>query len=58
MTLNANLIRAPRACVEYVVAHELCHTKHRHHDAAFFRQLGRVMPDWQARKLRLEEALL
>ena len=58
MTLNANLIRAPRICIEYVVAHELCHLKHRDHDVKFFRLLGQVMPDWQKRKLRLETALL
>ena len=58
MTLNANLIRAPRACIEYVVAHELCHLKHRDHNASFFRLLGQVMPDWEKRKQRLETALL
>jgi len=58
MTLNANLVRAPRACIEYVVAHELCHLKHRDHDARFFRLLGQVMPDWEKRKQRLETALL
>ena len=58
MTLNANLIRAPRACIEYVVAHELCHLKHRDHDARFFRLLGLVMPDWEKRKARLATALL
>ena len=58
MTLNANLVRAPRACVEYVVAHELCHLKHRDHDASFYRLLGQVMPDWKKRKQRLETALL
>lgn len=58
MTLNANLVRAPRACIEYVVAHELCHLKHRDHDAGFFRLLGQVMPDWEKRKQRLETALL
>jgi predicted metal-dependent hydrolase len=58
MTLNANLIRAPRACIEYVVAHELCHLKHRDHDARFFRLLGQVMPDWETRKARLATALL
>jgi predicted metal-dependent hydrolase len=58
MTLNANLVRAPRACIEYVVAHELCHLKHRDHDAGFYRLMGRVMPDWEARKQRLELALL
>lgn len=58
MTLNANLVRAPRACIEYVVAHELCHLKYRDHDASFFRLLGRVMPDWDKRKAQLETALL
>jgi len=57
MTLNVNLVRAPRACIEYVVVHELCHTKHRDHDARFFKLLGQVMPDWEKRKQRLEAAL-
>lgn len=58
MTLNSNLVRAPRACIEYVVTHELCHINHRDHDASFFRLLGDVMPDWEKRKQRLEMALL
>ncbi len=58
MTLNVNLVRAPRACIEYVVTHELCHTRHRDHDARFFKLLGQVMPDWKRRKQRLEAALL
>lgn len=58
MTLNVNLVRTPRACIEYVVTHELCHLEHRNHDAGFFRLLGRVMPDWEIRKQRLETVLL
>ena len=58
MTLNGNLVRAPRPCIEYVVVHELCHTRHRDHDARFFKLLGQVMPDWEQRKRRLEAALL
>ena len=58
MTLNVNLVRAPRACIEYVVVHELCHMKHRDHDGRFFRLLERMMPDWEKRKRRLEAALL
>ncbi|MBN9133936.1 MAG: M48 family metallopeptidase [Nitrosospira multiformis] len=58
MTLNASLIRAPRSCIEYVVTHELCHLRHRDHDTNFFRLLGRVMPDWEKRKRRLEAALI
>ena len=58
MTLNANLVRAPRPCIEYVVVHELCHTRLRDHDARFFKLLGQVLPDWEQRKQRLEAALL
>lgn len=58
MTLNVNLVRAPRLCIEYVVTHELCHIEHRNHDARFFKLLGQVMPDWEQRKQRLEAALL
>ncbi len=58
MTLNVNLVRAPSPCIEYVVVHELCHTKHCDHDARFFKLLGQVMPDWEQRKQRLEAALL
>lgn len=58
MTLNLKLIHAPRPCIEYVIAHELCHTLYRNHDAQFFGLLEQIMPDWQKRKRRLEEALL
>lgn len=58
MTLNTRLIQAPRPCIEYVVAHELCHLQHRDHDARFYRHLTRLMPDWEKRKQRLEAALL
>lgn len=58
MTLNRNLIRAPRSCIEYVVTHELCHLEHKHHGVAFFKLLSRVMPDWEARKQLLEKVLL
>ena len=58
MTLNANLVRAPRACIAYVVTHELCHLQYRDHDASFFKLLGRVMPDWEQRKQRLEISMI
>ena len=58
MTLNSRLVQAPRPCIEYVIVHELCHLTHRDHNAEFYTMLGQVLPDWQARKHRLEEALL
>jgi predicted metal-dependent hydrolase len=58
MTLNSNLIQAPRPCIEYVVIHELCHLVHRDHDARFFKLLTQILPDWEKRKRRLELTLL
>ena len=58
MTLNQDLIRAPRQCIEYVITHELCHMKHRNHDSRFFKLLATQMPDWEKRKKRLEMALI
>jgi predicted metal-dependent hydrolase len=58
MTLTARLVQAPRLCIEYVIVHELCHLAHRDHSQEFFALLGRLMPDWPARKERLEISLL
>lgn len=52
--LNPDLVKTPSVCVEYVVAHELCHLKHPHHGKSFFQMLDAVMPDWEVRKERLE----
>ena len=57
MTLNLQLIQAPRECIEYVVMHELCHLAHHGHGPEFYELLDRVMPDWAKRKHKLEATL-
>ena len=52
--LNPYLVKAPRTCIEYVVAHELCHLGEHNHSERFYRLLGRVLPDWSARKVELD----
>jgi predicted metal-dependent hydrolase len=54
--LNPELVQAPAICIEYVIAHEICHLKHPQHDRAFFKLLDQVCPDWRAIKARLEQA--
>lgn len=53
--LNPQLVRAPSPCIDYVIAHEVCHLKHPSHDKAFYRLLSEQMPNWQAVKLKLEQ---
>ena len=53
--LNLDLIRAPRLCIDYVIAHELCHLKYPNHGTEFYNLLSRVMPDWKEIKARLRE---
>lgn len=53
--INLELIKVPIHCVDYVLVHELCHLQVHNHSPAFYRLLGRCMPDWQRRKLRLEQ---
>ena len=58
MTLNVRLVQAPRPCIEYVITHELCHLLHHDHGPQFNALLESVMPDWPARKERLESLLI
>lgn len=57
LTLNVDLIKTPRECIEYVITHELCHLKHHNHGIEFYKLLDRKMPDWPRRKHKLEMAL-
>jgi predicted metal-dependent hydrolase len=57
LTLNLALVQAPKTCIEYVIFHELCHTRHPGHGPEFYAELKKAMPDWETRKKRLEKAL-
>lgn len=52
--LNPKLVQVPVDCIDYVVFHELCHRKHPNHGIRFIRLLDTMLPDWRARKLRLD----
>ena len=51
---NVDLVKAPLGCIEYVVVHELVHLKCPNHGPAFWRLLGRCLPDWWRWRNRLE----
>jgi len=58
LTLNVDLIRAPKECIDYVVTHELCHMQYHDHSPAFYQLLEKIMPDWEKRKHKMELALV
>jgi hypothetical protein len=53
--LNPELIAAPKECIDYVIAHELCHLKERNHGPPFYKLLATVMKDWEARRAKLNQ---
>ncbi len=56
--LNPELVKAPIHCIDYVIIHELCHLLYPHHDRKFYHLLGRILPDWEKRKERLEKMVI
>lgn len=55
ITLNPNLVKAPRDCIDYVILHELCHIAEHNHSERFYRLMYQVMPRWETIKERLDE---
>ena len=50
LNFNIALIMAPIGQIEYVVAHELCHIRHKNHSSRFWSHLRELMPDYEIRQ--------
>jgi predicted metal-dependent hydrolase len=50
---NWRIIQAPMRLVDYVVAHEVVQLVHDDHGREFWAALGRLLPDYEARRERL-----
>lgn len=50
LILNPQLVSAPKACIDYVITHELCHLRERNHSASFYELLTTCLPDWRQRR--------
>ena len=57
LNFNYKIALLPQRMADYIIVHELCHLAHADHGPAFYRILQRLLPDWQARKARLERLL-
>lgn len=53
ITLNTELVRASKSCIDYVIVHELCHLIVATHSPRFFRLLDSCMPEWKRQRERL-----
>lgn len=58
ITLNTELIKAPKKCIEYVIVHEFCHLAYLNHSRAFFDLLEENFPDWRKTKYVLEHFMV
>ncbi len=55
ISLGFELLFMPEECIEYVVVHELAHTKVRGHSRRFWDIVESVMPDYRERRKRLND---
>jgi len=53
IALNIKLIQVPKAYIDYVIFHELCHLKEPNHSQRYYELLDRVLPDWRDRREKL-----
>jgi predicted metal-dependent hydrolase len=55
IALNWRLAMAPPEILDYIIVHELAHLKHPNHSRAFWAEVGRILPDYKARKQWLKQ---
>jgi predicted metal-dependent hydrolase len=55
ITLNSLLLRAPPQCIDYVIAHEICHLRQLNHGPRFYALQEQLFPAWQAARQHLHE---
>jgi len=55
INLNVNLVRLPEALRDYVILHELVHTRHKNHGKEFWRLLNRFVGDGKKLQRQLRQ---
>lgn len=53
--LNTSLMKLPRHLIEYIVIHELCHIKHKHHQKSFWDEVRIFCPNFKEYRVQLKE---
>ena len=55
LSFTWRLVIAPSEIIDYVVVHELAHTRFRHHQKAFWAQVAAILPDYKHRVTWLKQ---
>ena len=53
INLSWKLIVADEELIDYVIVHELCHTKHMDHSKEFWQMVEQIIPDYERRRKAL-----
>lgn len=55
ISLNAGLALLDQETLDYVLLHELCHTRHMNHSSQFWAEVEKVCPSYQAQRKLLQQ---
>jgi predicted metal-dependent hydrolase len=55
ISLNAKLVKLPEELMDYIILHELVHTRVKNHGKKFYAELGRLVPDQKLLDSKLKE---
>jgi len=48
--LNVHLLKVPRAIIDYIIIHELCHLRIKDHSFRYWNLVGKHMPDYKTKE--------
>ena len=55
ISLNINLMRYDFDCIDYVIIHELCHTRVKNHSEKFWIEVAKIIPNYKAIRKKLKQ---
>ena len=55
LNFSYKIIFLPHTLMDYVIVHELCHLAELNHSPAFWMQVAKAIPDYQARRVHLRK---